>query len=91
MREEYLLTGPLEPTNEWYAVAKIAESKCARRTGDSMVAETVGYEGAVSFDPVKPDGTPAKASRYLPHPIPRLDPANHSARRDQADIRMVCE
>jgi GDP-L-fucose synthase len=24
IREEYLLTGPLEPTNEWYAVAKIA-------------------------------------------------------------------
>jgi GDP-L-fucose synthase len=24
LKEEYLLTGPLEPTNEWYAVAKIA-------------------------------------------------------------------
>jgi GDP-L-fucose synthase len=30
MREEHLLTGPLEPTNEWYAVAKIAGLKmCA--------------------------------------------------------------
>ena len=27
IREEYLLTGPLEPTNEWYAVAKIAGIK----------------------------------------------------------------
>ena len=27
LREEYLLTGPLEPTNEWYAVAKIAGMK----------------------------------------------------------------
>jgi GDP-L-fucose synthase len=27
MREEDLLTGPLEPTNEWYAVAKIAGIK----------------------------------------------------------------
>ena len=27
MREEQLLTGPLEPTNEWYAVAKIAGIK----------------------------------------------------------------
>jgi GDP-L-fucose synthase len=27
MREESLLTGPLEPTNEWYAVAKIAGIK----------------------------------------------------------------
>lgn len=27
LREEYLLTSPLEPTNEWYAVAKIAGIK----------------------------------------------------------------
>ena len=27
MKEEYLLTGPLEPTNEWYAIAKIAGVK----------------------------------------------------------------
>lgn len=27
MKEGYLLTGPLEPTNEWYAVAKIAGIK----------------------------------------------------------------
>ncbi len=29
MREEALLTGPLEPTNQWYAVAKIAGLKMA--------------------------------------------------------------
>jgi GDP-L-fucose synthase len=27
LREEYLLTGPLEATNEWYAIAKIAGIK----------------------------------------------------------------
>jgi GDP-L-fucose synthase len=27
LKEEYLLTGPLEPTNEWYAVAKICGIK----------------------------------------------------------------
>jgi GDP-L-fucose synthase len=27
IRESYLLTGPLEPTNEWYAIAKIAGIK----------------------------------------------------------------
>ncbi|MGH8196519.1 MAG: GDP-L-fucose synthase family protein [Woeseiaceae bacterium] len=27
LKEEYLLTGPLEPTNEWYAVAKISGIK----------------------------------------------------------------
>ncbi len=27
IREEALLTGPLEPTNEWYAIAKITGIK----------------------------------------------------------------
>ena len=27
MKEEHLLTGELEPTNEWYAIAKIAGIK----------------------------------------------------------------
>src|SRR3984957_2840154 len=30
IREESLLTGPLEPTNEWYAIAKIAGIKMAQ-------------------------------------------------------------
>lgn len=30
LKEEYLLTGPLEPTNEWYAIAKIAGIKLAQ-------------------------------------------------------------
>ena len=30
IREEYLLTGPLEPTTEWYAIAKIAGIKLAQ-------------------------------------------------------------
>ena len=30
MREDALLTGPLEPTNQWYAVAKIAGIKLCR-------------------------------------------------------------
>jgi GDP-L-fucose synthase len=30
IKEEYLLTGPLEPTNEWYAVAKIAGIEMCR-------------------------------------------------------------
>ena len=30
IKEDYLLTGPLEPTNDAYAIAKIAASKCAK-------------------------------------------------------------
>jgi len=42
MKEEYLLTGPLETTNEWYAVAKIAGIKlcqaCRRQYGSDFVS-----------------------------------------------------
>ena len=42
MKEEYLLTGPLEPTNEWYAVAKIAGIKlcqaCRRQYGADFIS-----------------------------------------------------
>jgi GDP-L-fucose synthase len=41
MSEDSLLTGPLEPTNQWYAVAKIAGHKLCeayhRQHGDDMV------------------------------------------------------
>jgi GDP-L-fucose synthase len=41
MSEESLLTGPLEPTNQWYAVAKIAGHKMCeayhRQHGDDML------------------------------------------------------
>ena len=41
LKEEYLLTGPLEPTNEWYAVAKIAGTKFCealhRQHGDDFI------------------------------------------------------
>ena len=36
--EDALLTGPLEPTNEWYAVAKIAAIKLCELTVNSMDA-----------------------------------------------------
>ncbi len=42
MREDALLTGPLEPTNEWYAVAKIAGIKLCqayrKQYGDDFIS-----------------------------------------------------
>ena len=42
MTEDMLLTGPLEPTNEWYAVAKIGGIKLAeayrRQFGDDFIS-----------------------------------------------------
>jgi len=42
MKEEHLLTGPLEPTNQWYAIAKIAGIKlcqaCRRQYGCDFIS-----------------------------------------------------
>jgi GDP-L-fucose synthase len=42
IKEEHLLTGPLEPTNEWYAIAKIAGLKlcqaCRRQYGSDFIS-----------------------------------------------------
>ncbi len=42
LKEEYLLTGPLEETNEWYAIAKIAGIKMCqafhRQYGDDFIS-----------------------------------------------------
>jgi GDP-L-fucose synthase len=42
LKEEYLLTGPLEPTNQWYAIAKIAGIKlcqaCRRQFGSDFIS-----------------------------------------------------
>src|SRR5438309_1657610 len=53
MPEDCLLTGPLEPTNEWYAIAKIAGLA-------QLIADIVGFKGTFVFDSSKPDGTPRK-------------------------------
>jgi GDP-L-fucose synthase len=57
MREEALMTGPLEPTNQWYAVAKIAGlMMCAayrRQHGSDFIAAmpTNLYGPGDNFDP----------------------------------------
>src|SRR5208283_4165079 len=42
LREESLLSGPLEPTNQWYAIAKIAGIKlcqaCRRQYGSDFIS-----------------------------------------------------
>ncbi|MDT0631868.1 GDP-L-fucose synthase [Rubrivirga sp. S365] len=65
MREEHLLTGPLEPTNRAYAVAKIAGLELAevfhRQHGDDMVSlmPTNLYGPGDSFDPESSHVLPA--------------------------------
>jgi GDP-L-fucose synthase len=70
MKEEHLLTGPLEPTNEWYAVAKIAGLKmCAayrRQYGCDFVSvmPTNLYGPNDNYDPEKSHVLPALIRRF---------------------------
>ena len=65
MKEEHLLTGPLEPTNEWYAVAKIAGIKLVqayrRQHGKDFISAipTGLYGPGDTFDPAVSHVIPA--------------------------------
>lgn len=70
IREEYLLSGPLEPTNEWYAVAKIAGIKLCqayrRQHGCDFVSAmpTNLYGPNDNFDPYSSHVLPALVRKF---------------------------
>jgi GDP-L-fucose synthase len=70
MREEYLLTGPVEPTNEPYAVAKIAGIKMCqaynRQYGVNFICAipTNAYGPNDNFDPKDSHVIPALLRRF---------------------------
>lgn len=70
IKEDYLLTGPLEPTNEWYAIAKIAGVKMCqayrRQYGFKAIAlmPTNLYGPGDNFDPMKSHVLPALIRRF---------------------------
>lgn len=70
IREEHLLTGPLEPTNEWYAIAKIAGIKmCAayrRQYGCDFISAmpTNLYGPNDNYDPNGSHVLPALIRRF---------------------------
>ena len=70
MKEEYLLTGPLEPTNEPYAIAKIAAIKLCRyyneqyRTNFISVMPTNLFGPGDNFDLEKSHVLPALLRRF---------------------------
>ncbi|RMG28117.1 MAG: GDP-L-fucose synthase [Gammaproteobacteria bacterium] len=70
LREEYLLTGPLEPTNEWYAVAKIAGIKLCqayrRQYGADFISAmpTNLYGPGDNFDLEKSHVLPAMIRKF---------------------------
>ena len=51
IREEFLLTGPLESTNEWYAVAKITGIQLCRALKKQYSLDAISLCQLISTDP----------------------------------------
>jgi GDP-L-fucose synthase len=79
MREDALLTGPLEPTNEPYAIAKIAGIK---------LCESYNRQHGVDYRSVMPTNLYGPGDNFHPknsHVLPALIRRFHEAARDQHD------
>jgi GDP-L-fucose synthase len=76
MKEEHLLTGELEPTNEWYAIAKITGHKLCeayhRQHGDDMITlmPTNLYGPQDNFDLETSHVLPALVRKFHEAPDP---------------------
>ena len=79
IKEEYLLTGPLEPTNEPYAIAKIAGIK---------MCESYNRQYGTDFRSVMPCNLYGPGDNYHPensHVIPALIQKFHAAKIQRAN------
>jgi GDP-L-fucose synthase len=83
MKEEYLLTGPLEPTNEAYAVAKIAGIK---------LCDAYRHQYGRNYVSVMPANLYGKNDNYHPensHVLPALIRRAHEAKQRGDDKLLV--
>ncbi len=87
MKEEYLLTGPLEPTNEPYAIAKIAGIKTCQSFNRQYNTRYVAVMPTNLFGPN--DNFDLKASHVLPALIRKYHEAK--ARSHQTGKRQTVE
>ncbi|HUA24737.1 MAG TPA: GDP-L-fucose synthase [Steroidobacteraceae bacterium] len=74
LREEYLLSGPLEPTNEWYAMAKLAGLKMCQ-----AYRRQYGFN-AISLLPTNLYGPGDNFDPETSHVLPALMRKIHEAR-----------
>jgi GDP-L-fucose synthase len=79
IKEEYLLTGPLEPTNEWYAVAKIAGLKMCQ-----AYRREFGFH-AISLMPTNLYGPGDNFDEQNSHVLPALVRRFHQAKVSGAE------
>jgi len=78
LKEEYLLSGPLEPTNEWYAVAKIAGIKLAQAYRKQYGCHFISAMPTNLYGPG--DNFDLANSHVLPALIRKFHEARHAGR-----------
>ena len=78
MKEEHLLTGPLEPTNEWYAVAKIAGIKLCQAYRRQHAFDAISLMPTNLYGPG--DNFHPENSHVLPALIRRFQEAKEAGR-----------
>jgi GDP-L-fucose synthase len=80
MREDALLTGPLEPTNQWYAVAKIAGIMLCRAYRRQYGLDFISAMPTNLYGPV--DNFELQSS----HVVPALIAKAHAAKQQRGEI-----
>jgi GDP-L-fucose synthase len=80
LREESLLTGPLEPTNEWYAVAKIAGLKMCQAYRRQYGFDAIGVMPTNMYGPG--DNFDLQRSHVLPALIRKFHEARERGDRE---------
>lgn len=76
LKEEYLLTGPLEPTNEWYAVAKITGVKACEAIRKQFGKDYISLMPTNLYGPF--DNFDLRTSHVLPAMIRKFHDASQS-------------
>ena len=76
LKEEYLLTAPLEPTNEWYAIAKIAGVKACEAIRKEFGKDYVSLMPTNLYGPF--DNFDLQSSHVLPAMIRKFHEAKHN-------------
>jgi GDP-L-fucose synthase len=76
LKEEYLLTGPLEPTNEWYAIAKIAGVKACEAIRKQFGKDFVSLMPTNLYGPF--DNFDLETSHVLPAMIRKFHEAKNN-------------
>jgi GDP-L-fucose synthase len=80
IKEEYLLTGPLEPTNEWYAIAKIAGIKLCQAYRKQYGFNAISLMPTNLYGPG--DNFDLQSSHVLPALIRKFHEAKASCQRE---------